>query len=92
LNFLKDLARRLYERRHEAIVIPYEDRSSDPFQPARNDCHRNVDLWCQLHPTHRPVRGWLPFDYSEWALYRFMPHSLVEDDKGCRFDLTAYTG
>lgn len=92
MDFLRDLAGRLYERRHEAVVVPYEDHSDDQFQPARNDCHRNVEVWCQLHPSHRPVRGWLVLDYSEQRRYRFMAHSLIEDEEGHRFDLTAYTG
>jgi hypothetical protein len=91
LDYLKDLARSLYERRHDAAVVPYEDRSDDQFQPTRNECHRNVDVWSQRHPSHRAVRGWLVFDYSNEGRYRFMPHSLVEDETGRRFDLTAYT-
>ncbi len=92
MDYLKDLAQSLYERRGEAVVVPYEDRSDNQFQPAQNDCHRNVEAWCRLHPSHRPVRGWLVFDYSEQRRYRFISHSLVEDEEGHRFDITAYTG
>lgn len=89
MDFLKDLAKRLYDRRHHAVMVPYEDRSSGQFQPVHNDCHRNVELWCQANPSHRPVRGWLVFSgLSPPEFCRFTAHSVIEDDTGRRFDVT----
>jgi hypothetical protein len=59
------------------------------FQPEPQDCHRNVDLWCQAHPEHKPVRGWLVFEgYTRFGFCRFIPHSVVEDEHGRLFDPT----
>ncbi|MGB8632836.1 MAG: hypothetical protein WCD69_26250, partial [Xanthobacteraceae bacterium] len=99
---LKGLARSLYARRHEAVVVPYEPQTTT--SPASEHwCHKNVDRWVLEHPDHMPVRGWLVFDYSENELgrqlvsrqigvpiphCRFNAHSVVETPDGRLFDLT----
>lgn len=88
MDYLKDRARRLYERRHLAGMVPHEDRSNDQFHPEAGACHTNVDQWCRLNPTHKPVRGWLVFDHSAVGRFLFVAHSVVEDEKGNRFDVT----
>jgi hypothetical protein len=89
MDFLADLARRLYDRRQEAVVVPFRNCSSEAFQPAEQDCHRNVDLWCKAHPSHVPVRGWVVFEvYTLLGLCRFVPHSVVGDEDRILFDLT----
>ena len=88
MDFLKDLARRLYERRHLALTVPHEHRSNDQFRPEPRACHANADMWCKLNPSHRPVRGWLVFDLSAVGRFHFVAHSVVEDEKGNRFDVT----
>jgi hypothetical protein len=89
MDFLADLARRLYDRRQEAVVVPFRNCSSEAFQPAEQDCHRNVDLWCKGHPSHMPVRGWVIFEvYSPLGFCRFISHSVVEDEDGVLFDIT----
>jgi hypothetical protein len=70
MAYLKNLARRLYERRHQAAMVPHEHCSDDRFHPEAGACHANVDQWCRINPTHRPIRGWLMFDHS--AVGRFL--------------------
>jgi hypothetical protein len=89
MDFVTDLARRLYDRRQEAVVVRFKNCSDEAFQPAEQDCHRNVDLWCKDHPSHALVRGWVVFEvYSPLGFCRFIAHSVVEDDKGILFDIT----
>jgi hypothetical protein len=89
MDFVTDLARRLYDRRQGAVVVPFRNCSSEAFQPAEQDCHRNVDLWCKDHPSHAPVRGWAVFEvYSPLGFCRFIPLSGVEDEAGILFDIT----
>lgn len=86
---LAALAKRLYERRQDALVVPYEDRASAGFAPVHHECHRNVDLWVQAHPRDQPVRGWLSFDaFYLLGYHRFQPHSVVADENGRLFDVT----
>jgi hypothetical protein len=89
MDFVTDLARRLYDRRQQAVVVPFRNCSSEAFQPVEQDCHRNVDLWCKDHPSHTPVHGWVVFEvYTPLGLCRFIPHSVVEDEHGFLFDIT----
>lgn len=89
VDFLRELARQLYERRHQAVLVPFRDCSGPDFQPTQQDCHSNVDEWCISHPRHRAVRGW--FVYEAWlpqGFCRFASHSVVLDEEGELFDLT----
>lgn len=89
VDFLTEVARQLYERRHQAVLVPFRDCAGPDFQPVEQACHSNVDEWCLSHPTHRPVRGWLV--YESWlaqGFCRFAPHSVVLDQHGELFDLT----
>jgi hypothetical protein len=92
---LHALARQLYSKRHEAIVVPFIKRSIGDWQPAEKDCHRNVDWWVHNHPTSRAVRGWLFFDFIAGAVFlgrrpfvRFQPHSVIADEAGALHDIT----
>jgi len=58
-DYLRDLAKTLYERRHEAVRVSFRDCSGPDFQPIEQDCHANVDRWGRVHPEQEPVRGWL---------------------------------
>jgi len=84
--YLTDLARSLYDRLQLAVPVPFEDHSSDQFQPKAKECHVNVDLWCQLNPDHKPIR--LVIDMSALRRVHFVAHSVVEDAYGRRFDVT----
>lgn len=89
MDFLAELAQQLYERRHQAVLVPFRDCSGPDFSPVEQACHSNVDRWVRSHPTHRAVRGW--FVYESWlplGLCRFAPHSVVLDEHGELFDLT----
>jgi hypothetical protein len=89
LDFLVELAQQLYERRHQAIPVPFRDCSSPGFYPGAQDCHRNVDLWCRDRPDHKPVRGWLVLEsYPRPDIWRFVAHSVVQDEQGRLFDPT----
>lgn len=89
VDFLAELARQLYERRQEAVLVPFRDCSGPDFSPVEQACHSNVGEWCKAHGEHRPVRGWLV--YEAWlpqGFCRFAPHSVVLDERGELFDLT----
>src|SRR3979490_1529128 len=89
MDFLEDLARRLYQRRRGATAVPFRACSSAAFQPAEQDCHRNVDLWCRARPEHKPVRGWLILEnHPRLGVCRFVAHSVIEDERARLFDLT----
>jgi hypothetical protein len=90
---LKELARKLYERRAEAVVVPYEDREGSDWKPSERDCHNNVDRWVLENPDTRSVRGWIVFDFEKTSrglmpMVRFTPHSVVEEADGRLVDIT----
>jgi hypothetical protein len=89
VDFLTELARQLYERSQEAVLIPFRDCSGPDFLPVEQACHSNVDEWCRNHPKDRAVKGWLV--YESWlpqGFCRFGPHSVVLGQHGELFDLT----
>jgi hypothetical protein len=89
LDFLVELAQQLYERRHQAIPVPFRDCAGPDFAPIPQACHANVDEWCKNHPKHRAIRGWLV--HESWlplGFCRFAPHSVALDENGELFDLT----
>ena len=89
MDFLQELAHRLYQRRDEAVVVPIRDCRSADFEPTEQDCHGNVDRWCRAYTHHKPVRGWLVSEgYSRPGICRFIAHSVVEDERGLLFDIT----
>ena len=89
MDYLKELAQQLYERRHEALVVPLRDCSGPDFVPVEQACHANVDDWCLRHPTDRPVRGWLLHEsWLSQGFCRFAAHSVVLDENGELFDPT----
>src|SRR4051794_31432525 len=88
LDFLTELAQQLYERRHEALRVPFRDCCGPDFKPVKQDCHRNVDVWCRLHPEQQPVRGWLVIQRPDRGYCRFVAHSVIGDEEGRLFDLT----
>jgi hypothetical protein len=47
-DHLLNLAKTLYEHRHDAVGVPFRDCSGPDFQPVEQDCHSNVDHWCRL--------------------------------------------
>jgi hypothetical protein len=86
---LTQTAARLCERRTEAHIVPF--RSDSRLRPVRNQCHQNCNDRLGLYPNHRIVRGWLVLDYRDvygHGGYRFFAHSIMEDEKGNRFDVT----
>jgi hypothetical protein len=88
LDEIQKKAARLYARRHEGIIVPFEDRRSEHFQPEPKECHQNVALWVRANPTHRAVYGWLSFDFSLIGIHRFSAHVVVADENGRLFDVT----
>ena len=89
VDYLTELAQQLYERRHQAELVPFRDCSGPDFSPLEQACHSNVDHWCTCHPNHQPVRGWLL--HESWlpqGFCRFAAHSVVQDEHGELFDLT----
>jgi hypothetical protein len=89
MDFLQELAQGLYERRDQAVLVPFRDCSGPGFTPVAQDCHRNVDLWCRARSEHKPVRGWLVLEgYPDPDVWRFVAHSIVEDQRGRLSDPT----
>lgn len=89
MDFLQELAQRLFERRHQAVLVPFRNCSSPGFRPEAQDCHGTVDRWCRAHPSHKPTRGWFVLEgYPQPDICRFVAHSVVEDEQGRLFDPT----
>lgn len=89
MDYLEELALRLYDRRHEAVLVPFRDCAGPDFTAVEQACHSNVDDWVKGHPEHRAVRGWLV--HESWlpqGFCRFAAHSVVQDERGELFDLT----
>lgn len=90
---LQALGKRLYERRGEAVVVPFVERSLDDWRPDERECHRNVDWWVMNNPGCKAVRGWLFFDMitTSEGLLKFVwfnSHSVVEEPNGKVIDIT----
>jgi hypothetical protein len=86
---LKAIARRLYERRNDGVMIPFRADPEGRFSPNRNECYENCARWTDLYPADDIVRGWLVLDYREVnEAYRFFPHPIIQDAAGQRFDIT----
>ena len=90
---LSALAKSLYQRRHAAVVVPYEPRMMN-WEPVEHACHNNTDRYVRENPGCKTIRGWLVFDFTLGAsigwppFFRFTAHSVVEDADGRLFDLT----
>lgn len=83
----------LYARRYAAVTVPYFERSLTSGPAREKDCHNNVDRFVLENPDHKPVRGWLVFDFHQPPLWlfpvcRFTSHSVVEGPDGDLFDIT----
>ena len=85
--YLEGLARALFMRRQEAVVVRFEDRGTG-LQLEAQDCHSNVDAWCRFNSGHRPIRGWFVIELPALRKTLFVSHSVVEDAQGRRFDPT----
>ena len=89
-NFdIEAYAARLYERRSEGIITGVAEASNDDWTPSKNECHANVTDWCEHYLGHKPVRGWLYFDFDNLLpIVRFNAHSVIENENGELFDIT----
>lgn len=85
---LRDHARALYERRHEATPVPRVSVVAPGWQPAINRCHENAEEWCTAHADHQIVRGWLYFSLPGMTHCRFVSHSVVRRPDGTLIDIT----
>lgn len=88
-NLVKELSRLL----PAAKVYPF----TPLFSGAReHQCHDNADQFVAVNEGYRVVRGWLYFDFREHAVLlfgsepfiRFSAHSLVQDVRGERYEIT----
>lgn len=85
---LRDHARALYARRHEAVVVPSVDVGTDAWRPSAQDCHGNCEAWCQRHPEYQLVRGWIYVPLPGLAYSRFLSHSVVRRPDDGLIDIT----
>ena len=88
MAFLDDLAAELYEKRHQAVCVPFQELAAPGWKPVPNDCHANVDRLCDLALGYQTVRGWLIYDLTLVRRYRFIAHSIVRDASGDLIDVT----
>jgi hypothetical protein len=77
----------LVERVDSAVKVPFRKVRLDGVEPKLNDCHGNVHCWIRTHPETSAVRGWLFWPPDPAGRYRFMAHSVV-DENGQLVDLT----
>jgi hypothetical protein len=88
---LQRLARRLYRRRCEGVVVPFVRVELDGWKPEEQDCHGNVTHWVlgQLGREEcTAVRGWLYLERSMRGCPSFVAHSVVETADGKLIDIT----
>lgn len=85
---LQAYAASLFQRAHEAQVLPRPNVVTDGWQPAANDCHNNADRYCAENPNNTVVRGWLFFELPGAPFCRFVSHSAVCNPEGQLFDIT----
>jgi hypothetical protein len=81
----------LYERRHEAVMVPFEARTLESGSPSYHNCHNNVDRWVREHPNDKAVRGWFVNDVNAdglWPACYFIAHSVIKDSTGRLIDIT----
>jgi hypothetical protein len=79
----------LYERRHEAVVVPSAKLSIGDWTPAANDCHANAQTVALSCPEYEAVRGWLYFDFvNDLPFVRFSAHSVILNSEGQLFEIT----
>lgn len=70
-------------RRDQAVSVPFREVLLAGWEPALNDCHKNVDAWVCANPGHTAMRGWL----TEGATF-IAAHSVVRAVDGQLFDIT----
>lgn len=90
MSDLLQLARRLYERRGTATVVPYKMLDAGHVE---RDCHQNAGTWVRENPDWKVIHGWLVFDFERDSggllrIVRFNPHSVIEHHDGTRLDPT----
>lgn len=79
----------LFRRRGEAILVARAVIEGGDWQPQPNECHCNVDTYCQYDNSYVPVRGWLFFDYGYLLNYvSFLQHSILRFPDGRLMDIT----
>lgn len=89
----KELARTLYERRSQAVDVPFVEKEVDGWKPRATECHRNADLYSLAIGGCRSVRGWMVFDYNTASrglapIVKFVAHSVLEFEDGTLIDIT----
>lgn len=86
---LKLYAKRLYNRRTEAVILQWADVSIDSWRPRRNECHGNVSEVCMYDNRYSPARGWLYFDFNNmFPSVKFVAHSALRDMVGTLYEIT----
>ena len=87
-------ALRLYERRAEGIITRVARAQIGDWVPTEHECHDNVTTWCHHYSDHRPVCGWVYFDFVKvrWPgdapFVRFNMLSVIETEHGELVDIT----
>jgi hypothetical protein len=87
-NALSEHARALYERRDEAIVVPFVSVKDGDWRPTAQDCHENCETWCERHQDHGLVRGWIYVPLAGLAYCRFVAHTVIRRPYGELIDIT----
>jgi hypothetical protein len=83
------LVRRLFQRRAEGILVPFEPVQVADWRPAQHCCHDNVRRWVEVRPDLKIVRGWLFFEIMLPDMCpQFVAHSVAEKQDGTLVDVT----
>jgi len=86
---LQRLARRLYRRRREGVIVPFVAVSLEDWKPQEQDCHANVNHWVLANDCRcSAVRGWTYIAHSLRGCPSFVAHSVVETEDGNLIDIT----
>jgi hypothetical protein len=88
-NELKLYAKRLYDRREQAVMLKWANVSVETWRPIPNECHGNVSEVCANDDRYSPARGWLYFDFGgTLPSVKFVAHSALRDIDGVLYDIT----
>jgi hypothetical protein len=80
-----ELGRSLFEEIDQAVRV--EPVADPDWHGLPGKCHENVERWVALHPTDRPVRGYLVSSPSKIGAV-FDLHSVVQRRDGSLVEVT----
>ena len=83
---LPDYSGSLIEHLRDAAFVQRASVRIGEWVPIAHDCHVNAGEFCSRSRGYTHVRGWLYFDFGEYALLN--AHSVVQGPDGNLIDIT----